>query len=433
VEGNVLMDRAGEGPERAILNTPIVEGASLLTGSDGLAEVEFENQSALRLTENSQIKFSQLLMNDAGAKVNQIQVIKGLVYLDAASKGDDVYRLTVNGTSLLVRRDTAVRLDAAPDKVQVTVFKGDVQLENQPQPVSIRKNETLNLDPKDASAYTIAKGTEPERFDKWNKEREEYGKSYAQNQGYGGPSHAYGLQDLNYYGSFFFANGYGYVWQPFGFANAMTSWDPYSNGAWVSYPGAGYMWASSYPWGWLPYHYGSWAYLNGAGWAWVPGGHYNNQWSSTGFQPVPRITKAPVGWTAAAPPNVLPASSNAPTVLVGKAAVSQAAIPGGRIQPTFGSVIPGRNVGANAVHGFASAGATRTAGNHTVFASPNTGFSAVQHGSPGHVFAQPIARPVGFEPEGVGHMGGGRGMGQPSAVMAPSAGAHGSPAGSAHK
>ena len=99
VEGQVQMDRAtGEGSERAILNTPIVEGTHLVTGTDGLAEVEFENESALRLTGDSEVKFSQLLMNDAGAKVNQIQVVKGLVYLNTA-KGDDVYRLVVGASS----------------------------------------------------------------------------------------------------------------------------------------------------------------------------------------------------------------------------------------------------------------------------------------------------------------------------------------------
>ena len=75
------MDRAGQGLERAILNSPVVEGTHLVTGNDGLAEVEFENQSALRLTENSEVKFSQLLMNDAGIKTNRMIVEKGIVYL----------------------------------------------------------------------------------------------------------------------------------------------------------------------------------------------------------------------------------------------------------------------------------------------------------------------------------------------------------------
>src|ERR1700757_4045231 len=65
VEGQVQMDRGvGGGLERAILNAPIVEGTRLVTGDDGLAEVEFENESALRLTENSEVKFSQLLLTD---------------------------------------------------------------------------------------------------------------------------------------------------------------------------------------------------------------------------------------------------------------------------------------------------------------------------------------------------------------------------------
>ena len=103
VEGQVQIDRAtGQGLERAILNTPIVEGTRIVTGADGLAEVEFENQSALRLTENSEVKFTQLLMNDAGTKANRIIVDKGLVYLDTASKGDDRYLITVGDQSLEV-------------------------------------------------------------------------------------------------------------------------------------------------------------------------------------------------------------------------------------------------------------------------------------------------------------------------------------------
>ena len=59
----------------------------------GSAEVEFENASALRIAENSDIQFRTLSMNSNGAKVNEIEVVKGVVYLDARSKGDDIYRM----------------------------------------------------------------------------------------------------------------------------------------------------------------------------------------------------------------------------------------------------------------------------------------------------------------------------------------------------
>ncbi len=414
VEGQVQMDRAtGEGLERAILNTPILEGSRIVTGNDGLAEVEFENQSALRLTEDSEVKFSQLVMNDAGTKTNQIEVVKGLVYLDTASKGDDIYRVTVDGTSLLVRRDSLMRLSAAPDKVQIAVFKGDVQLENQAQPVMVQKKETLSFDPKNVSGYTVAKGTEPVRFDAWNKERESYSNTYAMNAGYGGPNRGYGLQDLNYYGDFFYANGYGYVWQPYGFANAMTGWDPYSNGAWMFYPGMGYSFASAYPWGWLPFHYGSWAFVNGAGWAWVPG-RYNGQWYASNFQNVPKVTKAPAGWTAASAPAVT--GTRAPTVLVGKMATSQAAVPGGRIPPRFGSVLPGRAVAATAPgKGFDRPAAGTANSAHRTFAAPNAAMGAAHQGSAGHVFAPPPIRaasvgPAIAEPGGFGRVSGATAM-----------------------
>ena len=114
----------------------------------------------------------------------------------------------------------------------------------------------------------------------------------------------YGLQDLNYYGDYSYAPGYGYVWQPYGFAGSMVGWSPYSNGAWSFVPGFGYTWASGYPWGWLPYHYGSWAFIGGGvGWAWLPGG-YPGRWYMNNFQTTPVIAKPPAGWQPVSAPAV---------------------------------------------------------------------------------------------------------------------------------
>ena len=69
IDGSVQMDRAtGQGLERAILNTPVTEGLRLVTGNDGLAEVEFENNSTVRLGENSEVQFSKLLIDDTRSK-----------------------------------------------------------------------------------------------------------------------------------------------------------------------------------------------------------------------------------------------------------------------------------------------------------------------------------------------------------------------------
>ena len=389
LDGSVQMAHGDQGLDRAILNTPIVEGTRILTGNDGLAEIEFEDQSALRLSGNSEIKFRQLSMNDAGVKVNEIEVVKGVAFFDVRGKGGDIYRAVADGSTFLVRRDTLARISAGPDQLKLAVLKGDVQVENQPQPLSVKKNETLTLDSHQPSELKIAHGTEPMPVDSWNKEREAYTDTYAKNSGYGGPHSGYGLQDLNYYGDYFYASGYGYVWQPYGFANSMVGWNPYCNGAWSFVPGFGYTWASAYPWGWLPYHYGSWAFLGGGvGWAWVPG-NYRGAWYSAGYQPVPLVVKAPPTWQAAAAPAVSANSAIRPTVLVGKASGSPAYVPGGTIPPNFASVIPGRLVGPTAAtHDLTSPNArNNSTASHSTFV-PNTTRTYTAHGS-GHVFAPP--------------------------------------------
>jgi hypothetical protein len=73
VDGKVQMERAyNQGLERAILNSPVIEGSRIVTGSDGLAEIEFENKTTVRLGEATEVRFRQLLVNDAGDKVNEV-------------------------------------------------------------------------------------------------------------------------------------------------------------------------------------------------------------------------------------------------------------------------------------------------------------------------------------------------------------------------
>lgn len=399
LNGQVKTDRAtGQGLERAILNTPITQGMRIVTGNDGLAEVEFENESALRIAEDSAIEFRTLSMNDAGAKINEIEVVKGVVYLDARSKGGDIYRLKSGDSTFLVQRDTQLRLGVTAEQANVAVFKGNAELMDQPQMVNVKRKETLTLDPTNAAGYKVAVGTESLPTDAWNREREAYQESYAYNSGNPGPRAGYGLQDLNYYGSFFMANGYGYVWQPYGFANSMIGWDPYSLGGWIYSPGLGYSFASPYPWGWLPYHYGSWAFLGGGvGWAWVPGGGYGNGWYNNQFKTTPVVTKAPSGWTAPVAPTVAAGQSPRPTVLVGKpsSAASAAYIPGGRIPPAFSSVIRGRSVGASATgEGLSNAGVRNHATNENVFTTRNNAFDTTHTAKSTHVFVAPAPAPA---------------------------------------
>jgi hypothetical protein len=104
----------------------------------------------------------------------------------------------------------------------------------------------------------------------------------------------------------------GMMWRPY-FASA--AWDPYANGTWAWYQGAGYSWVSPYPWGWTPYHSGSWAFCNGTGWGWMPGSAWyglNNVMPMTAYNPTGAGGSAP-GQRPVAPPH--PPQTGQPTML----------------------------------------------------------------------------------------------------------------------
>ena len=340
VDGNVQMERtAGQGLERAILNSPIVEGSRLVTGNDGLAEVEFENNSTVRLGEATEVKFRQLLINDAGDKFNEVELVRGTMYFDAHSGKSDIYRVIAADRMFVLRHDSQMRFMMSGDQVQASVLNGEAQFDNNAQLVRIKKNDTLTVDATNPAGFMLAKGVDSLPLDRWNSERAAYQTVYAYNNyGYGNKGlSAYGYQDLAYYGGFMNVPGYGLAWQPYGVSNWL-GWDPYISGAWAFTPGFGYAWASAYPWGWLPYHYGAWAYQPVIGWFWCPGNSFNNGGAVTNWQPTTAVLKAPAGYVPPAAPTT-PTTGLRPSIPVGRIGRAPAYIPGGPVPPDFRSVI----------------------------------------------------------------------------------------------
>jgi hypothetical protein len=420
-DGNVQMDRTtGQGLERAILNSPIVEGSRIVTGTDGLAEVEFENNSTVRLGEVTEVKFRQLLINDAGDKVNEVELLRGTMYFDARSGKGAIYRVIAAGRTFVLRHDSSVRFMMAGDQVQASVLNGEAQFEDNAQLVRIKKNDTITADAANSSGFTLAKGVDQLPLDRWNSERAAYQTVYAYNNyGYGSRSlSAYGYQDLAYYGGFMSLPGYGLVWQPYGASNWL-GWDPYMSGAWAYTPGFGYAWASAYPWGWMPYHYGSWGYLSGTGWFWCPGNAFNGGGVVKNWQAAAPVVNGPAGYMG---PTVPVATSNGhkPSVLVGQIGRMPAYLPGGPVPPNFRSVITdhssitglrapltsgsgggGSSVVARNTRAANLSGANSTAAKSNTFVAPAAGTSKARFdvgsaprntNSGGHVFETPASQ-----------------------------------------
>ena len=294
VQGDVQVDRnAGQGLEKAFLNLPISQGIKLQTGKDGRAEVEFEDGSTLRVTPETVITFPQLSLRDSGAKVSTVHLQEGSAYVNFAGSKDDEFTLTFAHEKLALAHSAHLRLEMGDADATLAVFNGEVQVQGDAGTVAVSKNHTAQFDLTDDDHYELAKSVEPDPFDQWDKEQNQYHQQYASNSYSSYSPYAYGTNDLNYYGSFSNVPGYGNVWQPY-FAGA--GWDPFMNGAWAFTPGFGYGWVSGYPWGWTPYHYGSWVYLPTSGWGWLPGGTWTG-WST------PRIVHPPANFLPPQPPS----------------------------------------------------------------------------------------------------------------------------------
>jgi hypothetical protein len=311
VDGDVQVDRnTGQGFEKAFLNLPITEGAKLQTGKDGRAEVEFEDGSVVRLAPNTVAEFPHLALKDSGTKTSEIKLQQGTAYVDF--RGNDEFTLNFGKETISPKDAAHFRVQMNDADAVVAVFKGKIKVDGESGSVEVGKNDAVTFNLASHDQYETAK-LEELPFDTWDKEQGKYHDAYFnKNRNYvqGG----YGVSDLNYYGTFINAPGYGNVWQPY-FVNA--GWDPFMDGMWAYYPGSGYQWVSAYPWGWMPYHCGSWLFNQSFGWGWLPGGCMN------GFGFVP-VVGAPINFHRPIPPTGTPSRG---TIVMGPRPITRPMVP----------------------------------------------------------------------------------------------------------
>ncbi len=295
VEGDVQIDRnTGQGYEKAFLNLPITQGAKLRAKNVGRAEVEFEDGSTVRITPGTVVEFPQLSLRDSGGKISTVNLREGTAYVNFSGAKNDEFTVTFGHEKLALTHAAHLRAEMRDTDAALAVFKGDVQVEGPSGTFEVGKKQSATFDLADRDRYTLASKLEQDPYDSWDKQQEQYHQRYTSNSLYNGYSpYAYGMSDLNYYGSYFYAPGYGMCWQPY-FTG--LGWDPFMNGAWMWYPGFGYTWVSAYPWGWMPYRYGSWLFLPSHGWAWQPGGSW------AGWNTIPRVVNPPRSFTPPQPP-----------------------------------------------------------------------------------------------------------------------------------
>jgi hypothetical protein len=272
VNGEVQLDRqTGRGFEAAFANLPIIQGGRLRTG-DGVAEVEFEDNSSLRLTPNSLVEFPVLAARPDGTRASTVHVVQGAIYVSLTKSKDSTVNVTFGKETLDLGPSAHIALALNGPQPRLDVMDGTVQAVNGATTTTVGKKKALLFDSANAAAPTLLSKNEKGTYDDWDKHAVEYHNHLAPTNGnYGSTPYAYGLADMNYYGGFSSMGGCGSMWRPY---LVSANWSPYSNGLWAWYPSAGYSWVSPYPWGWTAFHSGSWNLCNGS-WGWQPTGGWN--------------------------------------------------------------------------------------------------------------------------------------------------------------
>lgn len=271
INGDVSVRRGDSGEwVAAAMNAPLMAGDAISVGSGGRAEVQFDYANFVRIAGDSELRISSL---ENGRY--QVQMARGMVTWRVLRDGGAQAEISTPLVAVHPERDTAVRVDIAPDSsTRVIVRRGVADVSHARGSQQVREGGMMMLrgQPNDPE-FQIVAAAPRDGWDAWSDERDQY-LLRAQSPQYVSQD-VYGTEDLDQYGRWVQDPNYGAVWAP----NVPATWSPYSNGQWVWEDYYGWTWVDYDPWGWAPFHYGSWFYRGGPyGWAWFPGPRFHHYW-----------------------------------------------------------------------------------------------------------------------------------------------------------
>lgn len=265
IEGEVTFLRQGADQwVNAQINTPLAPNDELYTGSAARLEFQIGPYAFLRAGQQTLINLEK-----HDQDVMEFGVASGRVVLDLRIMMDTVASIVVNtpDASFIVENAGYFRIDIneghtrfinrSNGRARAVLTGGDSLI--------ISNGEAVTIYGQPESRIASAAAPPPDSWDKWNLGRTD-DQLKAESSQYVSAS-AYGLKDLDDYGTWRITREYGPVWVP----EAVDSgWTPYSTGSWVRDPRYDWTWVDTAPWGWAPYHYGRWVFVNSS-WCWTPG------------------------------------------------------------------------------------------------------------------------------------------------------------------
>jgi len=266
LQGQVLLQTKEEKDwTEASVNFPVVGGDRILTERDGRAEIQFKNETYVRIGEESQMEILDLYF-DGGKELLRLFLQEGKIYVRSrhgSRGGESSFMIDLPYGTLSVYSPSKLRIDLTSSEARISVLEGSVEFRRDARPISVVQGKMLILG---EDRYTeVGQLHGRDDWDRWNQARdvELDQRRYAQ---------SYLPPELEPYGYEMEGNGrwvstpeYRYVWVP----TVAVGWVPFRQGYWTWRRGI-YCWVPFERWGWTPFHYGRWVHIHLHGWVWVP-------------------------------------------------------------------------------------------------------------------------------------------------------------------
>ena len=262
IEGNVGYQRVPDEEWAAAgVNMPLEPGDRIYTGRGGRVEIEFEEGSVLRLSENTDIEILTL-----DEDFVQIRMLLGIASI-TAEQGVD-FEIGTPAAAFSTEANGIYRFEVAEDgRSEAIVRKGRLETVNNNFTRVTRNGELVRVYP-DATGPEVTAHNRRDAWDEWTDRRDADRRPSSAARRYIPDNVSIGVSELDRHGRWVYVTNYGWGWVPYSVAGG---WSPYSVGRWVYRPRFGWTWVSYETWGWLPYHYGRWYRDARYGWTWFPG------------------------------------------------------------------------------------------------------------------------------------------------------------------
>jgi hypothetical protein len=278
-----LVSRADD-DAAARLNTPVLGGDSLVTGSGSRAEAVLADGNVVRVDGLTELHFEGMAGTyEADDDRDFLTLVRGTVAIEVreAPVRDLAPRLDTEDATLVATSKGLFRVDSGRRGTEIYVISGKVEVFARSGHALVRSGEYAWVSG-DSDIQVDSSRPPHDRFATFLEERHALngGRDTARTVS-ADFAYDYDSASLDDYGDWIHvATVNTDCWKP----RVPLGWTPYSLGSWRWTP-AGLAWVSGEPWGWLPYHYGTWAFDAFAGWCWVPGTAYSPAWVYWDYTP----------------------------------------------------------------------------------------------------------------------------------------------------